>query len=104
LVIYVNFFNYLDDNFFNYFVNNTCIFCLYYVICGMIFNNWKRKDKDMTELEGVLIMCLVLVLFGVHLYMMERAFSRIRDLEYQQRQQDKLNRMISSDLDKLSKR
>ena len=46
----------------------------------MIFNNWKRKDKDMTELEGVLIMCLVLVLFGVHLYMMERAFSRIRDL------------------------
>ena len=70
----------------------------------MIFNNWKRKDKDMTELEGVLIMCLVLVLFGVHLYMMDRAFSRIRDLEYQQRQQDKLNRMISSDLEKLSKR
>ena len=70
----------------------------------MIFNNWKRKDKDMTELEGVLIMCLALVLVGVHLYMMDRAFSRIRDLEYQQRQQDKLNRMISSDLEKLSKR
>ena len=70
----------------------------------MIFNNWKRKDKDMTELEGILMACLVLVLFGVHLYMMERAFSRIRDLEHQQKQQDKLNRMISSDLDKLSKR
>jgi hypothetical protein len=70
----------------------------------MIFNNWIRKEKDMTELEGVLIMCLVLVLFGIHLYMMERAFSRIRDLEYQQKQQDKLNRMISSDLEKLSKR
>ena len=70
----------------------------------MIFNNWKRKEKDMTELEGVLIMCLVLVMFGIHLYMMERAFSRIRGLEYQQKQQDKLNRMISSDLEKLSKR
>ena len=70
----------------------------------MLFNNWIRKEKDMTELEGVLIMCLVLVLFGIHLYMMERAFSRIRDLEYQQKQQDKLNRMISSDIEKLSKR
>ena len=62
------------------------------------------KGYTMTELEGVLIMCLGLVLFGVHLYMMDRAFSRISDLEYQQRQQDKLNRMISSDLEKLSKR
>ena len=62
------------------------------------------KGYTMTELEGVLIMCLVLVLFGIHLYMMERAFSRIRGLEYQQKQQDKLNRMISSDLEKLSKR
>ena len=70
----------------------------------MIFNNWKRKEKDMTELEGVLVMCLVLVLFGIHPYMMERAFSRIRGLEYQQKQQDKLNRMISTDLEKLSKR
>ncbi len=58
----------------------------------------------MTELESVLIFSLVLVLFCVHLYMMDRAFSRIRDLEYQQKQQNKLNRMISSDLDKLSKR
>ncbi len=58
----------------------------------------------MTELEGVLIFSLVLVLFCVHLYMMDRAFTRIRDLEYQQKQQDKLNRMISSDLEKLSKR
>ena len=58
----------------------------------------------MTELEGVLIMCLVLVMLGIHLYMMDRAFSRVRTLEYQQKQQDKLNRMISSDLDKLSKR
>jgi hypothetical protein len=62
------------------------------------------KGYTMTELEGVLIMCLVLVMFGIHLYMMERAFSRVRTLEYQQKQQDKLNRMISSDLDKLSKR
>ena len=58
----------------------------------------------MTELEGVLIMCLVLVLFGIHLYMMERAFDRVRTLEYKQKKQDKLNRMISSDLEKLSKR
>lgn len=58
----------------------------------------------MTELEGVLIMCLFLVVFGIHLYMMDRAFSRVRTLEYQQKEQDKLNRMISSDLEKLSKR
>lgn len=58
----------------------------------------------MTELEGVLIMCLFLVMFGIHLYMMDRAFSRVRTLEYQQKEQDKLNRMISSDLEKLSKR
>ena len=58
----------------------------------------------MTELEGVLILAVVLLVLGIHFYMMERAFDRVRTLEYKQQQQDKLNRMISSDIEKLSKR
>ena len=49
----------------------------------------------MSELEGVLIMSIVLVFVMIHLYMMDRAFTRIKNLEYQQKRQEQLNDKLS---------
>jgi len=62
----------------------------------MIINiDTKGKGKKMSELEGVLIMSIVLVFVMIHLYMMDRAFTRIKNLEYQQKRQEQLNDKLS---------